>query len=57
LNPGFIARFVEQPGDWRATWSGIVGKGRALGIEQRDGEHCPNFKARVMQAAGEEVTA
>jgi hypothetical protein len=57
LNPGFIARFVEQPDDWRATWSGIVGKGRALGIEQRDGEHCPAFKARVMQAAGEGVAA
>jgi hypothetical protein len=57
LNPGYIASFLGQPGDWRATWSGIVGKGRALGIEQRDGEHCPAFKQRVMLAAGEEVMA
>ena len=57
LNPGYIASFLGQPDDWRATWSGIVAKGRALGIEQLEGEHCPDFKHRVMQAAGEGVTA
>ena len=56
LNPGYIATFLGQRADWRATWSGIVGKGKALGIEQRDGEMAPYFKQRVMQAA-EEVTA
>jgi hypothetical protein len=57
LNPGFIASFLGQPDDWRATWSGIVAKGKALGIEQQAGEQCPSFKYRVFQAAGEEVAA
>jgi hypothetical protein len=56
LNPGFIARFVEQT-DWRATWSGIVAKGKELGIEQQAGEMVPYFKHRVMLAAGEGVAA
>ena len=57
LNPGYIASFLGQPDDWRATWSGIVAKGKAFGIEQQAGEHCPDFKHRVMLAAGEGVAA
>lgn len=36
---------------WTESWSGIVGKGRELGIEQMDGEPPPDFKRRVMEAA------
>jgi hypothetical protein len=52
LNPGFIGAFLAQATDWRETWSGIVGKGKALGIEQQPGELAPYFKIRVFQRAG-----
>jgi hypothetical protein len=51
LNPGFIAAFLAPPDDWRTTWSGIVGQGKALGIVQQPGELAPYFKARVFQRA------
>lgn len=40
---------VDAP--WQATWSGIVSKGRELGIFESDSEPPPAFKARVFEAA------
>ncbi|MGS1116887.1 hypothetical protein [Castellaniella sp. UC4442_H9] len=40
---------IERP--WPCTWSGIVDKGRALGLEQGVDEVAPAFKARVYAAA------
>lgn len=36
---------------WAASWSGIVAKGRELGIEQGENEPPPAFKARVIAMA------
>ncbi|QKH35342.1 hypothetical protein FOC84_10455 [Achromobacter pestifer] len=37
---------------WQSTWSGIVAKGKKLGLEQAPNEPEPEFKARVFRAAG-----
>lgn len=37
--------------NWQDTWSGIVEKGKSLGIEKSDDESNPEFKQRVMTAA------
>ena len=37
---------------WQSTWSGIVAKGKKLGLEQAPHEPEPEFKARVFRAAG-----
>lgn len=62
----FLAKVLNPPGGdsalsrqapagaakhWAATWSGIVAKGAALGIEQGANEPPPAFKARVLAAA------
>lgn len=36
---------------WQASWSGIVAKGRELGIFQSEAEHPQAFKTRVFEAA------
>lgn len=62
----FLAKVLNPPGGdsalnragapaaakhWAASWSGIVGKGAELGIEQGHDESPPAFKARVFAAA------
>lgn len=37
---------------WQSSWTGIVAKGKALGLEQAPNEIPPDFKARVFLAAG-----
>nr|WP_313658327.1 helix-turn-helix domain-containing protein [Achromobacter ruhlandii] len=37
---------------WQSSWTGIVAKGKALGLEQAPDEPPPAFKARVFRAAG-----
>jgi len=37
---------------WHKSWSGIVAKGKNLGLIQAENEPAPYFKARVFQAAG-----
>lgn len=37
---------------WQSSWSGIVAKGKALGLEQAPNEPPPDFKVRVFRAAG-----
>lgn len=37
---------------WQSSWSGIVAKGKELGLEQSPNEPPPDFKARVFRAAG-----
>jgi hypothetical protein len=37
---------------WWETASGIEGKGKELGIQAKPGEPWPEFKARIMRAAG-----
>ena len=56
LNPGEgvsainrVATATAKP--WQASWSGIEGKGRELGIIQAPSEHPQAFKARVFEAA------
>lgn len=41
---------VQKP--WPCTWSGIVSKGRELGVVQQPDELAHHFKARVHAAAG-----
>lgn len=36
---------------WHGSWSGIVAKGRSLGLHQEPDEPAPNFRARVLRAA------
>lgn len=36
---------------WQASWTGIVAKGKELGIFQSESEHPQAFKARVFEAA------
>ncbi|WP_242610573.1 YdaU family protein [Burkholderia vietnamiensis] len=40
-------------GHWHTTWRGIVEHGRTLGLEQGEHETCPEFKLRVLNAAGD----
>ncbi|WP_322076445.1 hypothetical protein [Burkholderia cepacia] len=40
-------------GPWHTSWPGIVAHGRALGLEQDEHETCPDFKLRVLRAAGD----
>ncbi|WP_333986150.1 YdaU family protein [Burkholderia orbicola] len=40
-------------GPWHTTWPGIVAHGRTLGLEQGEHETCPDFKLRVLRAAGD----
>ncbi|WP_244109613.1 YdaU family protein [Burkholderia cenocepacia] len=40
-------------GPWHTTWPGIVEHGRTLGLEQGEHETCPDFKLRVLRAAGD----
>ena len=40
-------------GPWHTTWPGIVEHGRTLGLEQGEHETCPEFKLRVLNAAGD----
>lgn len=37
---------------WQSSWTGIVAKGKELGLEQSPNEPPPDFKARVFRAAG-----
>lgn len=37
---------------WQSSWTGIVAKGKTLGLEQAPNEPPPDFKARVFRAAG-----
>lgn len=37
---------------WHETWSGIVAKGKTLGVYPAPTEPAPNFKRRVFEAAG-----
>ena len=36
---------------WHTTWSGIVAKGKALGLTQAPNELSPHFKIRIFKAA------
>ncbi|RQT08932.1 YdaU family protein [Burkholderia contaminans] len=40
-------------GPWHTSWPGIVAHGRTLGLEQDEHETCPDFKLRVLRAAGD----
>ncbi|MCA8492578.1 YdaU family protein [Burkholderia arboris] len=40
-------------GQWHTTWPGIVAHGRTLDLEQGEHETCPDFKLRVLRAAGD----
>ncbi|MBU9382083.1 hypothetical protein KTE93_18590 [Burkholderia gladioli] len=42
-----------RAGPWHASWAGIVDQGRVLGLEQGEHETCPDFKLRVLDAAGD----
>lgn len=42
---------------WHSTWSGIVAKGRDLGLEQAPGEQEQAFRMRVHRAAGVPLSA
>ena len=44
------ARAAGTP--WHGSWSGIVAKGRSLGLEQAPGEENQAFRRRVHDAAG-----
>ncbi len=46
------ARAMGDPLAWAASASGLTAKGAELGTVQQDGEIFPNFKARVIAAAG-----
>lgn len=37
---------------WQNSWTGIVARGKKLGVEQAPNEPPPHFKARVFHAAG-----
>lgn len=58
LNPSFISCFLFQPDlstasdpDWERSWSGIVAKGKSLGIFEFKDEHPQAFRRRVNEAA------
>lgn len=61
LNPSYIACFLNQPKahpeDWKKSWSGIVSKGKSLGVIQKEGEPDYYFKHRVIQAFNTNVAA
>ncbi|NIE82676.1 hypothetical protein F3J11_03630 [Burkholderia sp. Cy-647] len=42
-----------RAGPWHTSWAGIVDQGRTLGLEQGEHETCPDFKLRVLNAAGD----
>lgn len=42
----------ENGKSWQNSWSGIVAKGKELGLQQEPNELAPYFKVRVFQAAG-----
>ncbi|MPV69446.1 DUF1376 domain-containing protein [Burkholderia sp. BE17] len=44
---------TEPAGPWHTSWPGIVAHGRSLGLEQDEHETCPDFKLRVLRAAGD----
>ena len=48
----FVDRVLAKRKPWFATWSGVVSKGKALGLEQLPDEPPPAFKRRVFAAAG-----
>jgi hypothetical protein len=44
---------ASPPGPWHRSWSGIVAHGRALAVDQIEGEPDAEFKLRVFRAAGD----
>ena len=55
LNPPAATSALNRPSPaalpWQASWSGIVAKGKELGLHQSEAEHPQAFKARVFEAA------